>query len=115
MARALATHTQGHEATVVRDVGYLGISISILFRYLRLGLQITQEGDILLITGVLESIAGVEDAEIVDVLDIALTKIKTHMESLCKEVKSVECLGLGFGNGWAPMRSREGLIPWYGS
>lgn len=46
-----------------------------------------------------EPIAGVKDAEIVDVLDISLTKIKTYMESICKEVKSVQGFGLGFGDG----------------
>ena len=56
-----------------------------------------------------------KDTEIVDVLYIALTKVKTYMESLCKEVKSVECFGLGFSNGWDVGRSRKGLIPCEGS
>lgn len=61
----------------------------------------------MLITGVIEFIAGVEDAEVVAVLDIALTEIKTHIESLGKEVKSVECFRLGFGDGRAIRCKRE--------
>ena len=72
---------------------------------------ITHDENLLLTMGVLKSIAGVENAEVVDILDIALTEIKTRMESLCKEVKSIECFGLGFGNGRDFRRSREGLIP----
>ena len=63
-----------------------------------LRLPVGQEEYLLLIRGVSEPIAGVEDAEVVDVLDISLTKIKTYMESICKEMKSVEGFGLGFGD-----------------
>ena len=52
-----------------------------------------------------------EDIELIVVLDIALTKSKTHAGSLYKEVKSVESFGLGFGNGWDVGRLRGGLIP----
>lgn len=52
----------------------------------------------LLVTCVLEPIAGVEEAEVVNVLDIALTEIKTRIQSLYKEM-SIECFSLGFGNG----------------
>lgn len=64
-----------------------------------LRLAVGQEEYLLLIRGVSEPIAGVKDAEIFDVLDISLTKIKTYMESICKEVKSVQGFGLGFGDG----------------
>ena len=56
-----------------------------------------QEEDLLLVAGVLKPAAGLEDIELIDVLDIALTKSKTHAGSLYKEVKSVESFGLGFG------------------
>ena len=70
------------------------------FEHLCLRLPIAQEDHSLLILSVLESVPGMKDAEVVDVLDIALTKVKTNMKPLCKEVKSVECFGLGFSNGW---------------
>ena len=72
---------------------------------------IPQEDHSLLILRVLEFVPGMKDAEVVDVLDIALTKVKTHMKPLCKEVKRVECFGLGFSDGWDVGRSRKGLIP----
>lgn len=65
-----------------------------------LRLPIAKEDHSLLILSVLESVPGMKDAEVVDVLDIALTKVKTHMKPLCKEVESVECFGLGFSDGW---------------
>ena len=51
-----------------------------------------------------------KNTEVVDVLDITLTKIKTYMELIREKVESVECFGLGFGNGRDVRRSREGLI-----
>lgn len=70
-----------------------------------------QEEDLLLVAGVLKPAAGVEDIELIDVLDIDLMKSKTHAGSVYKEVKSVESFGLGFGNGWDVGRLRGGLIP----
>lgn len=61
----------------------------------------------MLVRGVLESIAGVEAAEIIYILDVPLKEIKTYMESLCKEVQSVECFGLGLGDGRDVRRSRR--------
>ena len=60
--------------------------------------------------GVFESIAGVKNTEVVDVLYITLTKIKTYMELIREKVESVECFGLGFGNRRDVRRSRKGLI-----
>lgn len=65
-----------------------------------------QEEDLLLVAGVLKPAVGVEDIELIDVLDIALTKSKTHAVSHYKEVKSVESFGLDFGNGWDVGRLR---------
>ena len=94
-------HTQDHEAIAARDVVYPRVSDSALA---------PQSWNSLLVMIVLEFITGVEDTEIVDVLDIALTEIKAYMESICKEVKSVECFGLSFGNWWDVRRPREGLV-----
>ena len=51
--------------------------------------------NLLLVWGVRDSIAGVEFARVVHVLSIALTEVKTRLESLCEEVNSVECFGFG--------------------
>ena len=75
------------------------------------GSHFPRGGNLLLVRGVRKSIAGVHYAEVVHVLNIARTEVKTHLESLCEEVNSVECFGLGFGNGREVWRSREGLIP----
>ena len=48
--------------------------------YVRLRLPITWKENLLPITSVLESFAGLEDAEVVDLLIIPLTQIKTNME-----------------------------------
>lgn len=59
------------------------------------GQQGGKETQLLLIRGVSEVIAGVEDAEVVDVLDVSLAEIKTYVESICEGVESVEGFGLG--------------------
>ena len=40
-----------------------------------------------------------KDSQIVHVLDIALLKVQGHVESFGQEVQSIECFGLGFGDG----------------
>lgn len=78
---------------------------------LRLRVPIQPRGkNLLLVTGVLESVAAVEHTEVVHVLDITLVDIKTHVESLGEEMNGVECFGLGFGDGREGRRSREPLV-----
>ena len=115
MAEGSATHTPDREATVVQDVVYLKISIPIYLATRALIFVLGKAENLLLILGVLERVAGVEDAEVVDILDIALTKVQTSVESLSEEVKSVERFGLGFGNWRNAGRSRESLVSREGS
>lgn len=45
--------------------------------------------DLLLSWCVFEGISGMEDSQVVDILDITLAEVKTNIESLAQEMKCV--------------------------
>lgn len=55
--------------------------------------------DILLLLGVFEPSARVEDAEVVDELDVARLELERDGVLLRRVVQRIERLGLGFGDG----------------
>lgn len=67
--------------------------------------------DLLLLLGVGEAIAGVENAHVVRVLDVALLEVQFHRKLVAKIMEGVEGFGLRLGNWRDFLTSREGTIP----
>lgn len=65
---------------------------------------------LLLLRSVLESVASVENAQVVGILHVAFSKAKRDSVLLGEEMQSIECFGLGFGNGWHVRGSRQAPI-----
>lgn len=88
-------HIQDHEAIVEANVSCKGRFrqplISLRIRYLYMN-------NSLLILGICETIAGVENGHIVDILHVTLLKISRYAESFTQKVQSIESFGLGLGD-----------------
>lgn len=54
-------------------------------------------------------VPSMEDAQIIDELDITFLEIEPQGEAGCEEVESVESFGLAFGDGRDTWRAREPL------
>lgn len=65
----------------------------------------------LLVLSIKESIPGMEDAQIVDILYVAFLELRVDAELLACEVEGVQCLSLGFGDGRDLCAARESAEP----
>jgi hypothetical protein len=75
--------------------------LSDYYLFLVLGLNL------LFILGIPKSITGVENGDVVDVLNIALLEICRYAETLTQEMQGVQSFGLGFGDGWEMVAAGE--------
>ncbi len=66
---------------------------------------------LLLLCRVPKAGAGVENAQVVDILDVALTKVQRHGVLFGRVVQRVQGLGLGFGDGRNIGGPRQAPIP----
>ena len=48
-----------------------------------------------------------ENAQIIDVLNVALLEVQSHTETISQKVECVESLGLSFGDGWNVFAARK--------